>query len=71
MDLAAEIIESAHEAQDGLGAVTAGEVIGAKIAGRKAVSKHVISGVSMEAATARMAFLASRRERNRWNWACR
>ncbi len=46
MDLAAEIIESAHEPQDGFGAVTSGEVIGAEIAVGKAVFQHVISGGS-------------------------
>src|SRR5271166_6097169 len=44
VDLAAEIIESAHEPQDGFGAVTAGEVIGAEIAVWEAVFQHVIGG---------------------------
>src|SRR5271154_3827358 len=44
VNLAAEIVESAHEPQDGFGAVTAGEVIGAEIAVREAVFQHVIGG---------------------------
>lgn len=42
--LAAEIVESAHEPQDGFGAVAAGEAIGAEIAVRGPVFQHVLGG---------------------------
>jgi hypothetical protein len=45
---------------------------GAKVFVLDAVLEHVVGeAVSMEAATAMIAFLAPRRARKRWNCACR
>src|SRR5215475_984476 len=43
VDLTAEIPQSANEPPDGLGLVTAGEMIGAKIAVGHAVAQHVVA----------------------------
>jgi hypothetical protein len=56
---------------DGFGAVAAGEPIGAEIAVRGPVFQHVLGGDEHRCSYARMAFLAPRRERKRWKWACR
>src|SRR6267378_6275390 len=44
LNVAAEVVEAAHEAQYGLGAIAAREVIGAEVAIFNAVFKHVPDG---------------------------
>ena len=58
--IAAEVLKSFEQTADRLGLVLPVEVLAAQIGVLGAVAKHV-EAVSIEAATARMAFLAPRR----------
>lgn len=67
----ADFLKSADEAVGGLGGVSAVEVGGAQVLPSVPLRSMCQAAVSMEAATPMMAFLAPRRARRRWNWACR
>lgn len=71
-NITAEILKPLDKTADGLGAVLPIEVLAAEVVVLGAVAKHIEGcGEHLEAATARMAFLAPRRALMRRNWARR